>query len=70
MRITPETPLESLPAYLTVDEFSTYVHLRRWTVYRLIQDGKVPSLRVGNSLRIPKQALADLATENGHAARS
>jgi excisionase family DNA binding protein len=52
----PEYPL-SEPT-LTIAEFAERHQLSHNTVYRLIQSGEVPAIRLGRSLRIPESALA------------
>lgn len=42
---------------LTVSEACDQLRLGRTTVYQLIRDGRLPSLRVGRSRRIPAAAL-------------
>ena len=45
-------------ALLTVREVAARLRVSRATVYRLVQGGAVPVLRVSNSIRIPAAALA------------
>ena len=47
------------PAVLSVSEAGTYLAVSSDTVRRLIRDGAVPHVRVGNSIRLHK---ADLDT--------
>ena len=42
---------------LTVREVAARLRVSRATVYRLVQDGALPVLRVSNSIRIPTRAL-------------
>ena len=43
---------------LTVREVAARLRVSRATVYRLVQAGALPVLRVSNSIRIPEAALA------------
>lgn len=42
------------PKYLTVKEVAEQLRVSKMTVYRLTEDGSLPSVRVGRSIRIPK----------------
>jgi len=44
-------------ALLTVREFAAVLRVSRATVYRLVQAGAVPALRVSNSIRISSAAV-------------
>jgi excisionase family DNA binding protein len=44
-------------ALLTVREVAARLRVSRATVYRLVQAGALPALRVSNSIRIPEAAL-------------
>jgi excisionase family DNA binding protein len=58
-----ETPfgalvVQDLPGpLLTVGEVATRLRVSRATVYRLVQAGTLPALRVSNAIRIPASAL-------------
>lgn len=41
--------------YLTVDEVATDLRLSKMTVYRLIDKGQLPAIRVGRSFRILRE---------------
>jgi excisionase family DNA binding protein len=49
--------LESLPEFLTPEEFREYVNLGRSTVYDLLRREEIPHVRFGRCIRIPKAAL-------------
>jgi excisionase family DNA binding protein len=51
------SPLAKLPALLTVAEFMRASRVSRNTAYAWVQDGRVPALRYGRTLRIPREAL-------------
>lgn len=43
--------------FLTVLELSQYLRVSRRKAYELVANGEVPSIRVGNALRIPRAEL-------------
>ena len=51
--------LEDLPLTLTVEEAGQILRVGRNTAYELVRGGKLPSVRVGKQIRIPRQALLD-----------
>ena len=61
MESPSSSSLESLPAYLTVQEAAAYLRLNVKTVYAAIASGALRAVRFGRTLRIPREALADLA---------
>ena len=40
------------PRYLTVREVATYLRVSTMTVYRLINGGNLPAVRIGKSFRV------------------
>lgn len=57
---------------LTAEQASAYLQISRRTLFRLIQDGKIRALRVGNAYRFKKEEIdedlrADTLTEKTHA---
>jgi excisionase family DNA binding protein len=45
-------PNESQPRYVTVAEVAAELRVSNMTVYRLVQAGRIPAVRVGRSYRI------------------
>lgn len=45
------------PRFLTVPELAAYLRVSRTHAYRLVKEGRVPTLRVGGSWRIPVDEL-------------
>jgi excisionase family DNA binding protein len=43
--------------FLTVRELAAYLRVSRRKAYELVANGEVPSIRVGSSLRIPREEL-------------
>jgi len=55
----------SAPALLTIPEVQRYLGASTpFTIYRLINKGKLPVIRIGKRLNVPKQALDDFIREN------
>lgn len=50
--------------YVTVSEIAKAVRISRMTVYRLIESKKIPSVKFGNSYRVPKIAIEKYLNEN------
>lgn len=48
---------ESLPLLLTVGEMAQVLRIGRNPAYQLVKDGSIQSIRVGRSIRIPRNAL-------------
>jgi excisionase family DNA binding protein len=44
-------------ALLTVPETAKLLRVNRDTAYRLVHDGAIPSVKLGRSLRIPRELL-------------
>lgn len=41
------------PRFMSVAEAARFVNLSEKTIRRLIEENRIPSIRVGNSIRIP-----------------
>ena len=44
---------------LTVSQVQTILHISRTTAYKMIQSNEIKSLRIGRSIRIPKDCIVD-----------
>ena len=51
------TTFETLPLLLTVEELASVLRIGRNPAYQLVRDGVIQSIRVGRSIRIPRNAL-------------
>jgi excisionase family DNA binding protein len=66
MRRIPASRMRALQQRLmtdlavTVDDASDLLHIDRKVAYTAVNDGKIPSLRVGRSIRIPTASLRKL----------
>lgn len=62
---TSPTSLDDLPLMLTAEEAAQVLRVSRWNVYQQVKAGTLHGVRLGRSLRIPRQALAQLLAGNG-----
>ncbi len=51
---------QSAPRFMTVAEVADLMRVSKMTVYRLIQRGEIPAIRVGKSFRVPEAAVRQL----------
>ncbi len=51
---------QSVPRFMTVAEVADLMRVSKMTVYRLIQKGDIPAIRVGKSFRVPEVAVRQL----------
>jgi hypothetical protein len=65
VEITPATPYEDLPSYLTLKQAAAFTQQSYWTVWEAVRDGLIPSTkRFGRKLIfIPKAFFAPQAAE-------
>ena len=54
---------DELPLTLRVEDLMPILGIGRNTAYELVRCGKIPSIRIGRQLRIPKQALIDYLSD-------
>jgi excisionase family DNA binding protein len=54
------SPLATLPEVLTVREAAAILRVGRNQLYQAVARGELGAVRIGRSIRIPKQALLDL----------
>jgi excisionase family DNA binding protein len=59
-----ERPLSEV-RFLTATETAALMRVSRKTVYRLVESGDLPAIRVGRSFRVPEQAVRDYMREQG-----
>lgn len=53
---SPEIP-HSPGALLNINEIASTLRVSKMTVYRFIRDGRLPAIRIGNSLRVYRSDL-------------
>lgn len=51
--------LEQLPDVLTISELQKVLRIGRSTAYRLIKTKELPCVRIGRSIRIPKEYIRE-----------
>ncbi len=59
--------VEELPLLLTVDEAAEVLRIGRNGAYAAVANGCLPSVRIGRTIRIPRDALAVLIRAEAHA---
>ena len=52
--------LAELPLVLSADETAEVLRISRWAVYESIKRGEIRAVRLGHSLRIPRDEIARL----------
>lgn len=57
--MTRDPPLQNYGDVLLPKDIQTILHIGRSTVYRLLEEGSIKSIRVGKSYRIPKTYLEE-----------
>lgn len=55
----PRNKAKDLPLVLKVEDLTQILSIGRNTAYRLVRSGKIYSVRVGRSYRIPRDALEE-----------
>lgn len=51
------TSYEELPLFLTIRELQNVLGIGRNTAYNMVRSGQIRSVRFGNQIRVPKEAL-------------
>jgi excisionase family DNA binding protein len=59
---SPTSALATLPEVLTAREAAAILRIGRNQLYQAVARGELGAVRIGRSIRIPKQALLDLLT--------
>lgn len=69
--VKPRRPCVEASLLMSIDEVSKELKLSRSTIDELVSAGKVPVVRVGRAVRVPRRALVEwLASEAGVSASS
>jgi excisionase family DNA binding protein len=50
--------------FYTVKEVASHMRVSKMTVYRLLNSNELPSVRVGNSFRVPEVAVENYIKKN------
>ncbi|WP_054952544.1 helix-turn-helix domain-containing protein [Flaviflexus massiliensis] len=56
----------SAPQFMTVAEVAELARVSRMTVYRMVHSGELPAVRVGNSYRVPTDAVDELLSKTAY----
>ena len=56
---------EGQEVWLTVDEVGNYLRVSRTTAYKMVKDGKIPSIRVGRLRRVSQRELNQALFDQG-----
>jgi excisionase family DNA binding protein len=62
---SPTTTLRTLPEVLTAREAAAILRIGRNQLYQAVARGELGAIRIGRSIRIPRQALLALLTASG-----
>jgi excisionase family DNA binding protein len=62
------TPLSELPEFLTVAEVAAYLRIGKGLIYEMVRSGELRSVRMGRLVRVPREALSEMAGERRGAA--
>ena len=60
-------PEQHEPSVLTVPEVARALRIGRNHAYELIRDGRLPALRIGRAIRVPRAAVERLIAQAGGA---
>jgi excisionase family DNA binding protein len=62
--MTTETNQKPELKFYTVKEVASHMRVSKMTVYRLLNSNELPSVRVGNSFRVPEIAVERYIKKN------
>jgi excisionase family DNA binding protein len=64
--VTNQTPIGELPELMLPAEAAAFLRISEWSVYDLVRRKKLPSVRLGRLVRIPRAAIqAMVAGQHG-----
>jgi excisionase family DNA binding protein len=49
---------------MDISEAADYLHIKKWTLYRLVKRGKIPGIKVGGQWRFKKEVLDEMFTQS------
>ena len=58
-------PADRGSSVLTIDELAEYLKISKSTLYKLAQEGSIPSQKVGKHWRFPKDAVDEWLRQRG-----
>jgi len=64
IEVTPTTPYEDLPQFLTIKQAAAFTQQSYWTINQAVRSGAIPSRRFGQKQDfIPREFFAPKAAE-------
>ncbi len=60
---SPSTNYGVIPSLLTVEELAEQLRIGRSSAYALVKNRQIRSIRIGRSIRIPRNAVAEFIEE-------
>lgn len=58
--------MELYPDVLTVSDIQRILRIGRTKAYHLVNSGQIPSIRIGNVIRVPKARLLEFMNQSGY----
>lgn len=52
-------------AILDIGDAAEYLHIKKWTLYRLAKKGRIPGVKIGGQWRFKKSVLDQMFTDAG-----
>ena len=65
--ITRRTTLDDLPEFVRVEDVATLFGISRASTYAAIKRGEIASITIGRTIRVPREALREMARRQGAA---
>jgi excisionase family DNA binding protein len=56
-------PKAVVEGIMDIQEAADYLHIKKWTLYRLVKRGRVPGVKIGGQWRFKKDVLDKLFTD-------
>ena len=66
--ITRRTTIDDLPEFVRVEDVATLLGISRASAYAAVKRGEIPSITIGRTIRVPREALKAMAQQKGAAA--
>ena len=58
------TSLEDMPLVMRVEDLMPILSIGRNAAYNLVRCGKIPSFKIGNQIRIPREAVMEFIKQS------
>ena len=63
MRMERSKNTPGVNGIMDISEAADYLHIKKWTLYRLVKRGKIPGIKVGGQWRFKKEVLDEMFTQ-------